>query len=251
MFKPEVFEVAPDLYCLRRRSYLTCSYLVVEPSGIVLVDAGMKSDARDVRFALRFIGREMRDVTAVLLTHWHNDHSAGAGVVRAETGAPVHAHPADAVHLTGERDRVTLSSRIARVVPEWGPFVLVKGLLHETVTARVADPAPLADGDLVADEFEVVATPGHTPGHVCFYHRKRRALFAGDALAVINGRPRLMARPVTPDLPAARASAMKCLDRDIRFLCPGHRHPLHLENDRMRTDFLARLATDDRWPLFG
>jgi glyoxylase-like metal-dependent hydrolase (beta-lactamase superfamily II) len=99
--------------------------------------------------------------------------------------------------------------------------------------------------------FVVVATPGHTPGHVAYYHRQTGAVFAGDALAVVNGDVRRMARPVTPDLPAARASMVEVLSRHpVDVLCPGHRAPL--VNARAGCErALARLAAGEPWPLFG
>lgn len=65
-----------------------------------------------------------------------------------------------------------------------------------------------------------------TPGHVSYFYRPERALFAGDALAVIGGRIRFMARPVTLDLEAARHSLERCLALQSQIVCPGHRAPL-------------------------
>ncbi len=99
--------------------------------------------------------------------------------------------------------------------------------------------------------FEVLETPGHTRGHLSYYHGPSRVLFAGDALAVINGRLRFMARPVTEDLEAARASMRRCLSLSIDFICPGHREPMtrnaRAECERMMT-YLDR---NGHWPLLG
>jgi hypothetical protein len=62
---------------------------------------------------------------------------------------------------------------------------------------------------------------------------------------------RLMARPVTPDLPTARQSALSCLDLNPQFICPGHRAPLiqnvPVEIARLR----AFLNSAQPWPLLG
>jgi glyoxylase-like metal-dependent hydrolase (beta-lactamase superfamily II) len=109
----------------------------------------------------------------------------------------------------------------------------------------------LKNGQIVAGGFEVVETPGHTPGHASFYYKPERVLFAGDALAVIGGRVRFMARPVTLDVPAARRSMERCLSLDVHVLCPGHREPLtddvEAECDRMR----RYLSEGGRWPFLG
>ena len=55
-----VEEVADRLWCLRRRSYLTCSYLVGSRAnpGWVLIDTGMDSGGSDVQAGLRAAGAE-------------------------------------------------------------------------------------------------------------------------------------------------------------------------------------------------
>ena len=72
-------------------------------------------------------------------------------------------------------------------MPELGPLVLLKGLLGEAVPRAVAATRLVHDGEQIEDEFDVIESPGHTPGHVSFFYRPERILFAGDALAVIDG----------------------------------------------------------------
>ncbi len=191
------------------------------------------------------------DVRSILLTHWHNDHAAGARAVQERSGASVYYHEGDARELTGVSARRGARGWFARQVPELGPLVLLKGLLGEATPRPVEATRFVEDGEAVADEFEVVETPGHTPGHVSFYHRPTRILFAGDAPAVIDERIRYMARPVTPDLVRSRLSMIRCLDRPIAHLCPGHRRPLSLEVDDRRREMLERLRSGEAWPLFG
>lgn len=177
----EVRRVSESITCLRRASYLTCSYIVRTAKGLVLVDAGMDSDGADVLAGLHALNADVKDVRAILLTHWHNDHSAGA---------------------------------------------------------------------LVLDDFEVIATPGHTSGHVSYYYRPEGALFAGDALAVIDGRIRFMARPVTLDTVTARESLAKVLARQPQIVCPGHREPLTgaAPACKVMADYVRR---GGKWPLLG
>lgn len=52
----EVRRVSDSIVCLRRASYQTCSYIVRIGGGLVLVDAGMDSDAADVHAGLRSLG---------------------------------------------------------------------------------------------------------------------------------------------------------------------------------------------------
>lgn len=78
----------------------------------------------------------------------------------------------------------------------------------------------LRDGDRVGP-MRAIFTPGHTEGHFAFFDEVERVRFAGDALAFVDGRLRYMARNVTPDLSAARASMKKCLELPVEWVCRG------------------------------
>jgi glyoxylase-like metal-dependent hydrolase (beta-lactamase superfamily II) len=236
---------------VRQPSYLTCSYGVNTPAGVVLVDAGMDSTGSDIRALLAAMGRADDSVRVILLTHWHNDHAAGARITQERSGCPVYYHAGDEPWLSRKTARGGFRGWIAKRIPEWGIGVLLIGLLGEAVPEAVAATGHVHDGERIADEFEVIETPGHTPGHTSFYYRPERALFAGDALAVIGGRVRFMARPVTLDLEAARRSMARCLSWDIGVLCPGHREPLTTGVEQACARMRRYLAAGGRWPLLG
>jgi glyoxylase-like metal-dependent hydrolase (beta-lactamase superfamily II) len=249
---PRVFQVCDRVYCVMRRSYFTCSYLVTMPhGGLVAVDAGMKSHGNDILAAIRQLRRSPGDVKAVLLTHWHNDHSAGAHELAELAGAEIYYSATEADHLTRRAAATGLRGRISAHIPETGPLVLLKGLLGNAPQQPVAATQFITGGETVCGEFEAIATPGHTAGHLSFYHAPTRTLFAGDALAVVNGQLRFMARPVTEDLSAARHSMARCLDRPIDHVCPGHREPLAREAQPQCERLRAHVLAGGHWPLLG
>lgn len=104
----------------------------------------------------------------------------------------------------------------------------------------------LRDGDRVG-RLRALATPGHTDGHFAFFDEEEGILFAGDALAFIDGALRFMSRPVTPDLSAARASMRRCAELPFELVCAGHRQPGRVDA-RALADFQRRLD-DEAWPL--
>jgi glyoxylase-like metal-dependent hydrolase (beta-lactamase superfamily II) len=243
--------VTDSIVCVRRPSYLTCSYLVRVPSGVIVVDAGMASDGADVRRGLEAFGLEVDSVRGILLTHWHNDHAAGAEAIRAASQAPVFYHRGDEAALTGSVTVGRLRRWLSAQIPELGVLVLLKGLLGEAVPRPIAVAQTVGDGELLFQDFEVVSTPGHTPGHVSYFYRPERVLFAGDALAVVGGRLRFMSRSVTPDKALARASVARCLSVEPAIVCPGHREPLLDGVEDACARLRARLAADAPWPLLG
>jgi glyoxylase-like metal-dependent hydrolase (beta-lactamase superfamily II) len=247
----QLIQVSSEIWCIRRLSYLTCSYIVNSRAGVVLVDAGMDSTGGDMLEALRGLSFSLDQVKAVLLTHWHNDHAAGAKVLKEISGAATYYHELEAPFLTRRTAHTGLRGYFAGCVPELGPLVLLKGLLGEASPVAVEASYFVEDGNTILSDFEVIATPGHTAGHVSFYYHPQKALFAGDALAVINGTVHFMSRPVTLDTETARKSVVKCLQRKIDLLCPGHREVL-IKDTQVKCQRLADYAaTSKPWPLFG
>lgn len=247
----EVRHVTDSIVCLRRASYLTCSYIVRLSDGLVLVDAGMDSDGADVHAGLRAMNATANEIRAILITHWHNDHAAGAHALHELTGAPVYYHRGDERFFTGRAGATGVRRWLSDQIPEWGVLVLAKGLLGEATPRAVTAQHFVEDGDVILNEFEVIATPGHTEGHVCYFYRSAGVLFAGDALAVIDKRIRFMARPVTPDLENARMSMEKCLALNPQLICPGHREPLTTGVESACDAMRTYLRSGGPWPLLG
>jgi glyoxylase-like metal-dependent hydrolase (beta-lactamase superfamily II) len=187
----------------------------------------------------------------MLLTHWHNDHSAGASFLKSEFGVPVFYEAGDEPFLTRQTASRGIRGWLGKHIPEEGVLVLLRGLLEEAAPEAVAASHLVTDGEMLEGAFRVLATPGHTRGHVAYVHEPTRTLFCGDALAVVSNRLRLMARPVTPDISAAKASAMRCLSEEPEFICPGHRGPLVDNVSQERRRLQKYLQSGGQWPLLG
>ena len=250
MSKPRLFQVAEGVYCVMRRSYFTCSYLVERADGLIAIDAGMKSSGSEMLCAIDELGRSPRDVKAILLTHWHNDHAAGAAVLARLSGAEVYYSASEAKHMTRIAAATGLRGKLSAIIPESGPLVLLKGLLGNAPQQPVEASRFVTGGDVVSD-FEVIDTPGHTVGHVSYYYRPQRVLFAGDAIAVVNQRLRFMARPTTEDLATARASMVRLMELPLEAVCPGHREPLTKRVSEECLRMRELLKHQENWPLFG
>ena len=129
----------------------------------VIVDPGCREGA-ELDALEGLLAQESLTPAAILLTHGHIDHILGVKPLQDRYGIPVYMHPADTAALDynqrmAERFRMKLPGEFA-----W---------------------TPLADGQSleIADmRFEVIATPGHTPGCVCFLEREEGILFTGDTL---------------------------------------------------------------------
>lgn len=249
--RSQAYALTPELWCLNNPSYLSCSYLLRTAQGIWLFDAGMDSGGADMLSALAEMGASPQEVTAIFLTHWHNDHAAGAAALQALSGAPVYCHALEIPFLSRATATRGWRSRLADACPEWGLFVLFKGMFGNAIPRAIERLSPLEAGDTPFAGLEVLATPGHTAGHLAYYYRPGRMLFCGDAIAVLQGQPCFMARPITPDPPAARAAIVSCLAREIAWLCPGHRQPLACPTGEALRWFRAWVDSGGDWPLLG
>jgi glyoxylase-like metal-dependent hydrolase (beta-lactamase superfamily II) len=245
----QFFEVAKDVWCLRRPSYLTCSYITLHGDKIILIDAGMSSAGKDILYALQKLNRKIHDIQAVLLTHWHNDHSAGASYLNS-LDIDVYAHEKEATILTTSSP-ASLKNSVSSLIPEMGPLVLLKGLLKEGPCHSLKTCKRVNEGDVLFNRFVALETPGHTGGHMAYFDQHQKVLYAGDALAVIKGQPRRMARAVTEDLAFAKKSMMKLLQVKANILCPGHRQPLVENVPALCKAFARKLEAQPHWPVFG
>jgi glyoxylase-like metal-dependent hydrolase (beta-lactamase superfamily II) len=122
-------------------------WLIGDDREVVVVDA-----AHDAEAVLAAVGD--RRVTAILCTHAHDDHVRAAPELAARTGAPVLLHPDDDVLW-----------KLAH--PDHRP----DQPLHHGQTL-----------DVGGHRIEVLHTPGHAPGAVCFHLPEAGVVFSGDTL---------------------------------------------------------------------
>jgi glyoxylase-like metal-dependent hydrolase (beta-lactamase superfamily II) len=175
------------------------------------------------------------DVTpiALLLTHGHIDHMGGAGGFQQKTGAAVYVHHDDDF-LTLSPERQLLS--LFRAVPagDYAPPEKLDALHHGQ---RL---------DLAGLEVEVRHTPGHTPGHCCFYLPGEGLVLSGDQLfAGSVGRTDLPGGD-WDQLLASMVDQVLTLDDEVRVL-PGHGGETTVGTERRSNPF-AQFWSDVSFP---
>ncbi len=152
------------------------SFAFVDADGsVTLVDCGLTSAPATIVAGLESIGTHPSDVTRIVLTHAHQDHAGGAAEMARRTGAEVAIHGRDAEYAEAGHspppDPSLLAGRIVARLPGGGfPPVGVSEVL---VDDQVLD---------VGGGLRVIATPGHSPGHVSLLHEPTSLLITGDAI---------------------------------------------------------------------
>ena len=128
-------------------------YLLDCEGGLVLVDAGFTPKCHaSIQAELSDMGRDWGDIRMIIITHAHGDHIDNLPQVKALTDAEV---------IIGRGDSAAL----------------------EEETGVRAD-VELEHGDLIGacGGIEIVHVPGHSPGNLCLYLRRHKALIAGDTI---------------------------------------------------------------------
>jgi hydroxyacylglutathione hydrolase len=157
-------------------------YLVADGGEAVLIDAGAGVDVGPILTQIDQCGVLRSTVDRIVLTHAHADHSGGAATLRKALDAQVLASSQVAAYLRDGDERAASFDRMKRP----GGYPDDYSFRACPVDAELADGERLTVGAL---ELEVLATPGHSSGHMSYaLHRSGGVdLFTGDAVFA-NGR---------------------------------------------------------------
>jgi glyoxylase-like metal-dependent hydrolase (beta-lactamase superfamily II) len=162
-------------------------YAIADGDRVVLIDAGwaLAGVSEKLDTALRSVGYGLGAVSDFLVTHVHRDHYTQAVVVRREVGGRISLGEGERVALEAIRsaperpDHSDLlragADPIVRELGDWRPDTDLS--VWELPDRWLADRVELP---LTTRTLHVIATPGHTSGHVVFHDPDHGALFAGD-----------------------------------------------------------------------
>jgi glyoxylase-like metal-dependent hydrolase (beta-lactamase superfamily II) len=142
---------------------IIASYVLRGPRGVALVETGPASTYPALKAGLAALGIELAQVTDILVTHIHLDHSGAAGRLAQETGATVHVHAVGAPHLADPGKLLASARRI------YGDAM--DSLWGETRPAPAGQVHALAGGDEVDAaglRITAVETPGHAWHHMAY-----------------------------------------------------------------------------------
>ena len=206
-------------------------YLVLGPidNNVYIVSDGEATFVVDPACQPKSILKALKGRTpeCIVITHGHWDHTGAAAALHEETGAPVIASAQDEGRITGERGEAR----------------------HRQLNTPCTVDRTVGDGDVLEIgnmKWQVIATPGHTPGGLCFYlpsedaSRGAPVLISGDTLfAGTHGRT-----DFPESDPAAMAASLKRLAQlpEDTIVLPGHNNFTTIGRERwwLRTGGIVR-----------
>jgi len=233
-------------------------YVFETDAGPYLVDTGWNTDDAWAALSdgLAQLGTDVASVQGVLVTHIHPDHYGLAGRVREASGAWIALHPADAALIHDRyQEPGDLLTRVATMLRRVGaPEEEVNSLANASMPVRPFVNAVMPDVLLEDDDkpdvpgwdLKAIWTPGHSPGHLCFWEAGNRLMLSGDHVL-----PRIT--PNIPFHPQAGAdplgeyleSLAKLNDYDEVEVLPAHEHRfvgLRSRLDELRAHHERRFA---------
>jgi glyoxylase-like metal-dependent hydrolase (beta-lactamase superfamily II) len=179
-------------------------YCIRGSSGWLLVDGGW-NDPKNIeimKHGLQEIGIDFKDISQIVITHSHLDHFGLAGELQEISGARLFLHQGERRFIEPKGMK---ASTIRKEMKEWlsrngtpesetarlqrlseGEIKFISPVFPDVVsfTGKVGSPDIFLSGGERIDtgifRFEVLWTPGHSPGHICLYEQEKRILISGD-----------------------------------------------------------------------
>lgn len=210
-------------------------YIIEGVSGNLMIDTGWNTaeSFNELAKEMKASGFAMKDITQIVVTHVHPDHFGLAGKIADLTGASV---------MISEIENNLLDSRYLHpenLLKQLYSFLKANGvpdyelkMLSEASMSILKNVAPtvqvklLKHGDHVTLEpydFEVLLTPGHSPGHICLYEQNKKYLFSGDhVLSEVT--PNISYHPQSGENPLGDYinSLNMVSELEVSFVFPGH-----------------------------
>lgn len=198
-----------------------------DEESVILVDAGFPGLGQQISEAIESTGVSFKRLNKVIITHQDIDHvgSLPEILAKSEQEVVVFAHEVEKPYIQGDKPLIKADaarrSKLFETLPEEQ---------RRSIQAVFSNPPKAKVNNTIEDGEElpycggiiVIYTPGHTPGHICLYHKSSKTLVTGDALTANEGQLSGPNPAVTHDMDEANKSVKKLAQYDIETVICYH-----------------------------
>ena len=156
-----IFEILMQIFNYLLGQLQTNCYLLIHDNECIIVDP-----ADEAGFLLEELQRKKLKPVALIATHGHFDHILAVGEIQMSFEIPFYIH----------QDDLFLVKRLNETV------IHFLGYNPHALQPKNIRDLRIKESRIKNFKFEIIFTPGHTPGGVCFYFEKENIVFTGDTL---------------------------------------------------------------------
>lgn len=190
--------------------------LLWDKETIILVDCGFIGSLHILKEELHRHGLSVNRLTGLVLTHHDHDHmGAAAALKKLNSNIKIYSSSAEAPFISAHEKPLRLSQaeEMQKILP---PEQQVFGKAFCNMLRQVEPVGVdyvLHDGDHLdwCGGCRIIATPGHTPGHISLLMENDSILITGDAIALEDNQPVIANPQLTLDIEQATKSMDKIL----------------------------------------
>ncbi|WP_238859373.1 MBL fold metallo-hydrolase [Clostridium sp. YIM B02569] len=192
--------------------------LIWDDKNVILIDAGLPGQIENIREEVEKAGVSFDRINKIIITHHDLDHmgSLSSIVKNSKSEIEVLAHSGERPYIEGDKIGIKITPERLSSMPDSMKETIKQ--LKTKVNRIVKDEEELS----YCGGIEVIYTPGHTPGHICLYLRKYKALVTGDAMNVVNNELIGPNPEYTFDMKQAMESLKKLTKYDIETVICYH-----------------------------
>ena len=210
-------------------------YLIRHGGDTVLVDCGWNTDTayEALEAGMREHGSHPTEIQRLVITHVHPDHYGMAGRLKrlADCDVVIHEKDAEVITarylapkgLTDDMSRFMVTNGVPPMdTPQMaqGSMGMIGNVAAVPPDTQVKGGETIRVGDFY---FEVIWTPGHSPGHICLYEPNRKILLTGDhILPTITPNVSIHTQTHGSPLGDYMRSLQKLEHLDVEYVLPAH-----------------------------
>ncbi len=192
--------------------------LIWDDKNVILIDAGLPGQIENIREEVEKVGVSFDRINKIIITHHDLDHigSLSSIVKNSKSEIEVLAHSGERPYIEGDKIGIKITPERLSSMPDSMKETIKQLKTKVNRVVKDEENLPYCGG------IDVIYTPGHTPGHICLYLRKYKALVTGDAMNVVNNELIGPNPEYTFDMKQAMESLKKLTKYDIETVICYH-----------------------------